>query len=80
MSTSIHAHESLTVGDLVFAIAPMTDRKTLEITVDRDASLVLRAPAEASRRAPHLVPTEPPTEAVSAHGPAARPAADRVRA
>lgn len=49
MSTGIHAHESLTVGDLVFAIAPMTDRKTLEIMVDRDASLVLRAPAEASR-------------------------------
>ncbi len=49
MSTSIHTLESIAVGDLVFTIAPMTDRKTLEIMVDRDASLVLRAPAEASR-------------------------------
>lgn len=49
MSTSIHALRSLTVGDLVFTVAPATERKTLEITVDRDASLVLRAPAEASR-------------------------------
>lgn len=49
MSASIHTLESIAVGDLVFTIAPMTDRKTLEIMVDRDASLVLRAPAEASR-------------------------------
>jgi predicted metal-dependent hydrolase len=49
MSTGIHALQSLAVGDLVFTIAPPTDRTTLEIMVDRDASLVLRVPAEVSR-------------------------------
>src|SRR4051794_10212412 len=49
MSAGIHALTSLAVDDLVFTIAPMTERKTLEITVDRDASLVLRVPAEATR-------------------------------
>ena len=39
MSAGIHALDSLTVGDLVFTIAPPTDRTTLEITVERDASL-----------------------------------------
>jgi superfamily II DNA or RNA helicase len=45
----IHELESLTAGDLVFTIAPPTERTTLEITVDRDASLILRAPTCASR-------------------------------
>ncbi|WP_420451413.1 M48 family metallopeptidase [Ilumatobacter sp.] len=49
MSAGIHALDSLTAGDLVFTIAPPTDRTTLEITVDRDASLILRAPTCASR-------------------------------
>ncbi len=49
MSATIHMQGTIAVGDLVFTIAPVTDRTTLEITVDRDASLVLRAPAEASR-------------------------------
>lgn len=49
MTRGIHKLESLTAGDLVFTIAPPTDRKTLEITVDRDASLILRAPTCASR-------------------------------
>jgi predicted metal-dependent hydrolase len=49
MSVGIHALDSLTAGDLVFTIAPPTDRTTLEITVDRDASLILRAPTCASR-------------------------------
>jgi predicted metal-dependent hydrolase len=49
LSAEVHTLGSIAVGDLVFTIAPMTDRKTLEITVDRDASLVLRAPAEATR-------------------------------
>jgi predicted metal-dependent hydrolase len=49
VSAGIHALESLTVGDLVFTVAPPTDRTTLEITVDRDASLILRAPARTSR-------------------------------
>jgi predicted metal-dependent hydrolase len=48
MSAGIHALESLTAGDLVFTIAPPTDRTTLEITVDRDASLILRVPTCAS--------------------------------
>ena len=49
MSAGIHSLDSLTAGDLVFTIAPPTDRTTLEITVDRDASLILRAPTCASR-------------------------------
>jgi predicted metal-dependent hydrolase len=49
LSAEVHTLASIAVGDLVFTIAPVTGRKTLEITVDRDASLVLRAPAEASR-------------------------------
>lgn len=49
MSAGIHTLDSLTAGDLVFTIAPPTDRTTLEITVDRDASLILRAPTCASR-------------------------------
>ena len=49
MSTSVHDLGSIEVGGLVFTIAPLTDRKTMEIMVDRDASLVLRVPAEASR-------------------------------
>lgn len=36
------------VGDLVFAVAPPTERTTLEIVVDRDASLVLKAPRSAT--------------------------------
>lgn len=44
MSADIHSLGSLTAGDLVFSIAPPTDRTTLEITIDRDASLILRAP------------------------------------
>jgi len=49
MSAGIHELETLTAGDLVFTIAPPTDRTTLEITVDRDATLILRAPTCASR-------------------------------
>jgi predicted metal-dependent hydrolase len=49
MSVGIHTSDSLTVGDLVFTVAPPTTRKTMEITVDRDATLVLRAPATVSR-------------------------------
>lgn len=49
MSTSLHALDTLTVGDLVFTIATPTDRTTMEITVERDASLVLRVPADAAK-------------------------------
>ena len=40
----LHDLETLTVGDLVFEVAPPSDRKTIEIIVERDASLVLKAP------------------------------------
>ena len=40
----IHDLETLVVGDLVLEIAPPSDRKTIEIIVERDASLVLKAP------------------------------------
>ena len=40
----IHDLQALVVGDLVFAIAPPADRTTIEIVVERDASLVLKAP------------------------------------
>ena len=42
--TLLHDLGTLTVGDLVFEIAPPSDRKTIEIIVERDASLVLKAP------------------------------------
>ena len=40
----IHDLPALVVGDLVFAVAPPADRTTIEIVVERDASLVLKAP------------------------------------
>ena len=40
----LHDLPELVVGDLVFKIAPPGDRKTIEIVVERDASLVLKAP------------------------------------
>jgi len=40
----LHDLSELVVGDLVFLIAPPGDRKTIEIVVERDASLVLKAP------------------------------------
>ena len=40
----LHDLSELVVGDLVFEIAPPGDRKTIEIVVERDASLVLKAP------------------------------------
>ena len=43
-ATSLHDLPELVVGDLVFLIAPPGDRKTIEIVVERDASLVLKAP------------------------------------
>ena len=44
-ATPIHDLPALAVGDLVFAVAPPADRTTIEIVVERDASLVLKAPA-----------------------------------
>ena len=42
--TPIHDLPALVAGDLVFAVAPPADRTTIEIVVERDASLVLKAP------------------------------------
>ena len=45
----------LVVGDLVLAVAPPSDRKTIEIVVERDASLVLKAPTDSDHRAGQAV-------------------------
>ena len=44
----LHDLPALVVGDLVLAVAPPSDRKTIEIVVERDASLVLKAPPTAT--------------------------------
>ena len=44
----LHDLPALVVGDLVLAVAPPSDRKTIEIVVERDASLVLKAPPAAT--------------------------------
>lgn len=41
---AVHDLPELAVGDLVFKVAPASRRKTIEIIVERDASLVLKAP------------------------------------
>ena len=43
----LHDQQTLAVGDLVLHVAPPGDRKTIEIVVERDASLVLKAPPTA---------------------------------
>ena len=40
----LHELPALVVGDLVLAVAPPSDRTTIEIVVERDAALVLKAP------------------------------------
>ena len=40
----LHELAELVVGDLALAVAPPSNRTTIEITVERDASLVLKAP------------------------------------
>lgn len=42
--TALHDLPELIVGDLLFKVAPPRERKTIEIVVERDASLVLKAP------------------------------------
>ena len=44
----LHDLPTLVVGDLVLEVAPPNDRKTIEIVVERDASLVLKAPPTAT--------------------------------
>ena len=41
----LHDQQTLVVGDLALKVAPPGNRKTIEIVVERDASLVLKAPA-----------------------------------
>ncbi len=41
---ALHDLPELVVGDLIFQLAPPRERKTIEIIVERDASLVLKAP------------------------------------
>ena len=42
--TVLDGESSLVVGDLTFTVAPPTDRQTIEIIVERDASLQLKIP------------------------------------
>lgn len=44
----VHSLSVLTVGDLVLSVASPTRGSTLEIVVERDASLVLKAPPMAT--------------------------------
>ena len=48
VAVALHDLPALAVGDLVLAVAPPSDRKTIEIVVERDASLVLKAPPTAT--------------------------------
>ncbi|WP_420621816.1 M48 family metallopeptidase [Candidatus Poriferisodalis sp.] len=49
MTTDVlHDLPSLVVGDLVLQVEPPSDRKTFEIVVERDASLLLKAPPTAT--------------------------------
>ncbi len=60
-ATPLHDLPVLVVGDLVLAVAPPSDRKTIEIVVERDASLVLKAPPTATiERAQQFVTAKRP--------------------
>ena len=41
----VHDRPALIVGDLVLEVAPPGDRTTIEVIVERDASLILKAPS-----------------------------------
>ena len=41
---ALHDRPELVIGDLVLKVAPPRQRKTIEIVVERDAALVLKAP------------------------------------
>ena len=45
-AVSLHELPEIVVGDLVLVAAPPSERTTIEITVERDASLVLMAPPD----------------------------------
>ena len=58
---ALHDLPKLVVGDLQLEIAPPTNRKTIEIVVERDASLVLKAPpAVTIEQATQFVTTKRP--------------------
>ena len=60
-ATPLHDLATLVVGDLVLEVAPPSDRKTIEIVVERDASLVLKAPPTATiERAQQFVTAKRP--------------------
>ena len=60
-ATPLHDLATLVVGDLVLEVAPPSDRKTIEIVVERDASLILKAPPTATiERARHFVTAKRP--------------------
>ena len=44
----LHDLDTLVVGDLVLKVEPSSNRKTVEIVVERDASLTLKAPPNAT--------------------------------
>ena len=44
----LHNRDTLVVGDLALIVAPPGNRKTIEIVVERDASLILKAPPTAT--------------------------------
>ena len=46
--TALHDLPELVIGDLIFKVAPPRDRKTIEIVIERDASLFLKAPPAAT--------------------------------
>ena len=48
ISAPLHDVSSLVVGDLELRVDPPSDRKTIEIVVERDASLLLKAPPTAT--------------------------------
>ena len=56
---ALHDLRQLAVGDLVLRVAPPSDRKTIEIVVERDASLTIKAPPTATvHRAEQFVKTK----------------------
>ena len=60
-ATPLHDLPVLVVGDLVLEVAPPSDRMIIEIVVERDASLVLKAPPTATiERAEQFVTAKRP--------------------
>lgn len=59
VEAALHDLKQLVVGDLVLQVSPPSDRKTIEIVVERDASLTIKAPPTATvHRAEQFVKTK----------------------